>query len=457
MADNGALRQYVLLRQSDELRDIYAHGSIDAVWEHFSKVLDDPTIVARNSAGEITLVALPSRDWHFSQSTDQPVTDTVALALAVTSDAAVQDLHLSIARNGTGLIAGVGADLAIDVAEHWCPGARPDVAFGTRTAALRKLGIGPGGLALPKGPTLTGKGVNVVIVDQGLNASRIPEGHYGGVWENSGTKWALLPYATTAPLSRHGDMVARNVRSIAPEATIFDCRLIPPAIAEVDQFVSDAHAAYATIAANIAKAPSVGLPNGPWVFVNAWAVYDRRLEVPAGDYSDNPAHPFNAAIQALAANGTADIVFAAGNCGQFCPHPRCGSNDRGPGHSIHGANAHPAVITAGAVRADGMWIGYSSQGPGPAQMAHEKPDLCAPSQFCEDDDAFVINGGTSTACGLVAGVVAALRSNWSPQVLPPAALKAALLANTKGSAAASWNPRFGHGILDAQAALNALV
>ena len=59
-----------------------------------------------------------------------------------------------------------------------------------------------------------------------------------------------------------------------------------------------------------------------------------------------------------------DVVFAAGNCGEFCPAPRCGKVDRVPGHSIWGANSSSAVITAGAVLTNEMWLGYSSQGPG---------------------------------------------------------------------------------------------
>ena len=47
-------------------------------------------------------------------------------------------------------------------------------------------------------------------------------------------------------------------------------------------------------------------------------------------------------------NDGIDVVFSAGNCGQFCPDRRCGETDRGPGHSIWGANSHPRVLTFGA-------------------------------------------------------------------------------------------------------------
>ena len=83
-----------------------------------------------------------------------------------------------------------------------------------------------------------------------------------------------------------------------------------------------------------------------------------------------------------------DIIFCAGNCGGACPDGRCGPNDFGPGRGIWGANAHPSVLTVGAVRTDTSWIGYSSEGPGPGRpplnkLANQKPDLCAPSHYVE--------------------------------------------------------------------------
>jgi hypothetical protein len=84
-----------------------------------------------------------------------------------------------------------------------------------------------------------------------------------------------------------------------------------------------------------------------------------------------------------------DVVFAAGNCGQFCPDSRCGAEDQGPGR----------------------------------KLGWEKPDFCAASHFCEDDDAFSINTGTSAACGLTGGIVAALRSRWNSTRVSPNQLK----------------------------------
>jgi hypothetical protein len=91
-------------------------------------------------------------------------------------------------------------------------------------------------------------------------------------------------------------------------------------------------------------------------------------------------------------------------------------------------------------------------------LAREKPDLCAPSDFCETDDAAVRNSGTSTACAMTGGVVAALRSRpaWNQTAVSPERLKAALLGGARHPQALGWNERLGHGVLDAAGALGNL-
>jgi subtilisin family serine protease len=155
-----------------------------------------------------------------------------------------------------------------------------------------------------------------------------------------------------------------------------------------------------------------------------------------------------------------DVVFAAGNCGQFCPDNRCGAEDQGPGRSIWGANSLEEVVTVGAVRADSMWLGYSSQGPGQPKLGWEKPDFCAASHFCEDDDAFSINTGTSAACGLTGGIVAALRSRWNSTRVSPNQLRDILNQAARKPPGLQWSNnlgyRLGDGILDAKATFNEL-
>jgi hypothetical protein len=196
---------------------------------------------------------------------------------------------------------------------------------------------------------------------------------------------------------------------------------------------------------------------GDWVIVNAWAIFDRRQEYPRGSYTGDSQHALNLAVSRAVDEDNLDVVFCAGNCGQFCPDLRCGPADRGPGDSILGANSHPSVLTVGAVRTDTMWLGYSSQGPGQPGLETNKPDLCAPSQFCETDDANLVNAGTSAASAVAAGVVAGLRSGWDSKKVSPSQLIQVLNATARKVVSSTWEERYGHGIIDAKAAVDALL
>jgi hypothetical protein len=233
--------------------------------------------------------------------------------------------------------------------------------------------------------------------------------------------------------------------------------LIPPRIWDVGAFISDAQAAFDYMLNDIAFLSTFPHWSGPWVLVNAWAVFDRRSEQPLGDYTNRRTHPFNHQITKAVKAGR-DVIFCAGNCGQFCPDDRCGPRDIGPGQSVLGANSHHRVISVGAVRTDAMWLGYSSQGPGQPNMARLKPDFCAPSNFAETGDAYTSNTGTSAACGIAAGVVAALRSRpgWEPATVSPNELRRTLDRTTRRTQGNLWNERLGHGILDVQAAFDDL-
>ena len=107
-----------------------------------------------------------------------------------------------------------------------------------------------------------------------------------------------------------------------------------------------------------------------------------------------------------------------------------------------------------------MWLGYSSQGPGQPRLGPRKPDICATSQFCEDHDAFSVNSGTSAACGLAAGIVAALRSRWDSTTVAPLLLNDIINQVARKPPGLHWGNalsyRLGNGILDAKAAFDTL-
>ena len=157
---------------------------------------------------------------------------------------------------------------------------------------------------------------------------------------------------------------------------------------------------------------------------NAWGVFDPSSEPPGERpilrQSEPPA---GQGIPEAPPERGVDIVFAAGNCGQLLPNPSCDPGFTGPGASINGANALPEVLTVGAVRVDRPVARLFGAGPGVANMAQEKPDLCAPSQFENEDDA----GGRGRAPPPPAASPPARSCcsgrDWGPSAVSPAALQ----------------------------------
>jgi hypothetical protein len=380
------------------------------------------------------------------------IADLDRLALAFATDDPTQLARIAVF---TGRLNAVPvADLPLEPAHHWCPTSPPGDRFGDRRAArdlIKAQALSDEGLV--------GANVNVAIVDRGLNGTDITNklgGIFGGGWTfcpNAGPPCIQPGTLDVIPGVTHNDHameVARNVLSIAPQAILHDVPVIPQRIANIALFLSNAYAVFYRILTDIRARRTAG-DHRPWVVVNAWGVLDRLKEFPPESYTANPDNYFNLLIGEVVADNI-DVVFAAGNCGQFCPDLRCGPYDRGPGRSIFGANSHPKVISVGAVRTDGLWIGSSSQGPG--ALDPDKPDLVAPSAFTEPGDRHTRNGGTSTACALAAGVVAALREEWHPNAVPSDTMRAALRTGARPRGlppdAAS---RFGAGIIDAEKAM----
>jgi subtilisin family serine protease len=415
------------------------------------------------------LDVLPSDEWQVRLTTkppgELPVLEQLVFSLAIPADEvqlfrqAVEDVNNSAVEQGKPKpVLGVGADPSFAATDYFCPSNIDQLLFGDRNAA-RSL-TGAGRLA-DRG--LTGNGVNIVVIDQGFDASKVAK--FGGGLANG----TLEPGTTTRG---HGPMIVRNIVDAAPDATFYDVPLIPDRIGDLPGFISNALDVFYLLKVLIEFLRSTSIPpwNGPWVLVNAWSIFDRSLEVPLGDYTANPHHPLNELIDQIV-DDAIDIVFAAGNCGQFCPDRRCGKQDRGPGSSIFGANSHLRVVTVGAVRTDARWMGSSSQGRG--LLSRWKPDFCAPSYFRDTGDAFtgntsgafvgsgtgspyVASTGSSAACGLTAGIIGAIRSGWDQTVLSPDDLKQALNDNARKTEGPKWNERLGHGIINVEETLSAL-
>lgn len=283
--------------------------------------------------------------------------------------------------------------------------------------------------------------VRIAVVDTGINRGRISVvgGATGGL------------IAAGAAASGHGTMVALTTRLGAPQARILDYPLLVDFETPLTAVLMDACQLYWQLLKLLAVAP------GPLVVVNSWALFDRRQSPPGlpNSYSSEPLHPFNRLVDTLVAGG-ADVLFAAGNCGGPCPSEHCGPQDRSGNGNILGANSLASVITVTAVTVHDEPLGYASSGPG--SIAPEKPDLAAPSHFDGTGVGAKPDMGTSAACAVAAGVVAALRSIPTKSAVSPYALKALLQSHARQPAGVTpgWNQQTGHGIIDAVRTAHAL-
>ena len=317
--------------------------------------------------------------------------------------------------------------------------AAPGNPFGFHHEALALIGAVPPLGKLP---------VHVVIVDQGFDASVLDPKNFGGGWFRADGSTPLPGHGK----SQHAAMIARAVLSVAPDAVLFDAPLIPtpppgalPTINDIPTFAGDAGWLWRSIDHVLEHHGN----EASWVFVNAWSIYDRTSDLASlTQYTTDPRHDLNLTIDRIVRHRNADVVFAAGNCGQFDPDRRCGRYDRGSCHSIWGANSLDSVLTVGAVRTDRNWLGFSSQGDGQPNLGLDKPDLCAPAEFADESDAHRVYGGTSAACGLAGGVVAALRAQRSQTALHPITLIGRLKASATPPRPNEHRTRLGAGIIN---------
>jgi hypothetical protein len=424
------------------------------------------------SKDDYTLESLPVVQFHpGSRDVPAPHAQRLQDLLGVSSPssrAAESFRHAvkAVIADGNTQLQSIAINPTMSVADYSIPVAPDGTMFGTFDDARRLIGADQ----LPN--ALDGTGVNVVVIDAGVDKNMFPPGQFGGGWhclpQGPGMPTPLPPGKTTGDDALHGMMIVNNILAIAPKVTIWDVPLIPPPkIYDIPTFLIAANAVFGQILTDILAWQKQGVLTGPWIFMNAWAIYDRRSEGPyLGEYTENlgtgglPPHYFIATVEQVA-NAGFDLVFCAGNCGEVCPDDRCGPNDYGPGRGIWGANAHGQVLTAGGVRVDGIWTGYSSEGPGPTPNLYKyKPDICAPTQFVGAVGKYPPNDGTSAAAAIAAGVVCALRSqagsNWSQTKVTPAQLKQVLNDTATQTQGSGWNRWLGNGILNANAAYQKL-
>jgi subtilisin family serine protease len=317
-----------------------------------------------------------------------------------------------------------------------------DVADNLRVAALTGGGY-------------TGAGVAMAVVDTGVSLAHL-EDQLGEPPTLDATRSWTPAGVSTRPGAHpvdHGTMCAFDGLIAAPRATLLDVAVLlsrREGSTVLEGLLSDAVAAYAHLRTVLDAMPA---EQRALVVSNSWGSFSPNWDFPPGhpgNYSDNRAHPFNIIVGSLEQAG-ADILFAAGNCGRDCPDGRC----EYPSLPIGGANSHPQVLSTGGVDVTGERVGYSSQGPG--RLTERKPDLCAYTHF---DGSKVYPGspdsGTSAACPVVAGVVAAIRTMVTATALTPAQLRTVLWRTADDRSTVGYDYDYGYGVIDVDGLLLAL-
>ncbi|MEV0386522.1 S8 family serine peptidase [Nonomuraea sp. NPDC050643] len=296
-----------------------------------------------------------------------------------------------------------------------------------------------------------GEGVSIAVVDTGINADHVAARIGHDVAVDEARSWSPPGLAKTPgrhPVG-HGSMCAFDALIAAPKATLLDIPVLLTRESTIAGLLSDAIAAYAHLNGVIQAMPD---DSRSLVVTNSWGLFSPDTDFPPGhpgNYSDNPAHPFNVIVGSLEGAG-ADILFSAGNCGRECPDRRCGYSDR----SIVGANSHPRVLSVGGVDTRGERVGYSSQGPG--RLSERKPDLCAYTHFAGSEATGAADTGTSAACPVAAGVVAAVRTQRTAGELSPSQLRTLLHRTADDRSTVGFDHDYGYGVIDPPAVVAAL-
>jgi Subtilase family len=332
-------------------------------------------------------------------------------------------------------------------------GTHEDVAARVDTAGLFHLG-------------LDGSSVAIAIVDSGINLAHLqavlgftPNFDAANSWSppNAGSSPGDWPVG-------HGTMCAFDALIAAPSATLVDVPVLSADMTGSGSIMSSTLSAALLAFSTLLGSWNSGLGSGDLsqyrglVCSNSWGIFHPSWDFPpghAGRYLDNPNHPFMLQLEAMSRGGI-DMFFAAGNCGANCPDGRCQNRVVG---AVMGASASIDVMSVAGCDINEERVGYSSQGPGIAGLHSMKPDITSYTHFL-GSRAFgdlEPDSGTSAACPVAAGCMAALRTQISPR--SPATtymmydhlrLNALLPPNQ----VQGWNEDYGHGIIRPVAVAN---
>ncbi len=300
---------------------------------------------------------------------------------------------------------------------------------------------------------MDGSDVLTAIVDTGVNLEHLAGRGQSPLFDAE-RSWSPVagPVPGAMPVG-HGTMCAFDVGISAPQTTLLDYALLRSQAqggSAMDGFLSDAVRAFS----RLLEIMTGDDPPPALVVNNSWGMFHPSWDFDVGhpgNYSDNPDHPFNIVVESLEDAG-ADILFAAGNCGAECADSRCeGATSEG----IFGANSSASVLCVAGVTVDDVRLGYSTQGPG--RLTPDKPDIAAYTHFSGSgvypND---VDGGTSAACPVAAGVVAAVRSRYPAAALSPAQLRNLIRRSANDLGAQGFDYDHGYGVIDVDALVDLL-
>ena len=428
------MRVLVVLRPTPDLSAAAAGADASALGAH--PLSEIPSF---QLDGEFPPVALPSREGLIGTAF---TTESSAATYVVRGEIPSENPAAYAALTARADVVGVFSDPAIE-SSIICPGSPPQ---GTAADVARLIGV-----AQLQAAGFDGKGVDVAIVDSGINLAHLAS--KGRNQQVDASRSFTPSGVSTAPGQHpvhHGTMCAFDTGIAAPNATFLDHAVLLSSTSGptvMSGLLSDAIRSY-SILLTMMLSPS---PKPRRLVVNnSWGMFSPTWDFPVGhpgNYSDNPIHPFNVIVGSLEAAG-ADIFFAAGNCGRDCPDGRCGFGATLP---ICGANSHPAVMSVAGVDTTKLRVGYSSQGPG--RLSRQKPDVSAYTHFV-GSEAFgsgTADSGTSAASPVAAGIAAAIRTKYAPAALSPAQLRALIQRTAEDVGGVGFDHDYGWGIIDVAA------
>jgi hypothetical protein len=309
-----------------------------------------------------------------------------------------------------------------------------------------------------RGRGLDGSNVAIGIVDTGINLAHLKKKLGSTPALDSANSWTPKGSTTAAgnyPVG-HGTMCAFDVLIAAPKATLIDIPVLQAGGgggSVMSGYLSAALLAFSNVLVSWSVAGTgSGLDQyAAVVLSNSWGIFHPSMDFPSGHpgrYCDNPRHPFNMILEPMARAGV-DVVFAAGNCGADCPDVRCKNRTA---ECIMGASASVDAFSIAGCDIHGDRVGYSSQGPSITGMYGQKPDITGYTHFLGSQyKPGKPDSGTSAACPVVAGCIAAIRTKADPRSpVTPYMLydHFRLNATLPAGQGSGWNADYGHGIVN---------